>query len=230
VGYKQFVEDMPCDVCGSFKHADHPGCSYCGSSRHVEHPVCHECGSYTHEVHPVPRCGYCGSYDHDDHPRCRECGDYDHAVHPRCPVCGDDTHTDHEEDYLKDSDASVAMYWTTLRVFTKKLSALLDELENDVTWTTEKIDRWADFGSGSEAESGDAPRFVVTDRWALGLHCATNTLAALLKVASNFDTRFEKTIARDNMGESKRLLFARDLLALSGGLLGDFDATQASDS
>ncbi len=24
------VADMPCDVCGSFKHADHPYCSYCG--------------------------------------------------------------------------------------------------------------------------------------------------------------------------------------------------------
>lgn len=208
---------MPCDVCGSFKHADHPDCNYCGSSRHVEHPVCCVCGSYEHADHPS--CGYCGSFDHAEHPRCRECGDYDHEVHPRCSVCDTDAHTAHEEVYLKECETDVALYWTTLRVFTKKLSALLEELEQDVTWTKVKRD-WRELGESDE-------QIQVVERWKLGLHSATNSLAALLKVELNFNPVFETAIRRDQLEQAKWIVFARDLLAISSGLLADFDAISA---
>jgi len=217
--------EMPCDVCGSFEHEDHPQCSYCGSDHHIEHPVCAYCGSYDHDEHPRcgycgsydhdehPRCGYCGSYDHDEHPRCLQCGDYDHEVHPHCPVCGSDKHIDHEEDYLTEGD--IGLYWTTLRVFTKKLAALLEEFAQGSVWT--KVEpKWPD--------QRTEPYEVVTKAWTMGLHSTTNTLAALLKTPLGINTQLEGEITRDNLEEAERLVLARNLLGLARDRLADFDA------
>jgi hypothetical protein len=215
--------EMPCDVCGSFEHEDHPQCSYCGSDQHVEHPTCSYCGSYDHDEHPRcgycgsydhdehPRCGYCGSYDHDEHPRCGYCGSYDHEVHPHCSVCGSDAHTDHEEGYLTEGD--IGLYWTTLRVFTKKLATLLKELEQESVWM--KVE--------PEWPESAGPIEVVANPWKVGLFSTTNTLAALLKVPIGFDTLLEGTIKRSNVESSERLVLARNLLGLAQELLADFD-------
>ena len=210
--------DMPCDVCGSFQHEDHPSCSYCGSDRHVEHPVCSICGSYEHEQHP--RCGYCGSYDHAAHPRCGYCGSYDHEQHPRCPVCSSSAHTEHEEVYLTNGD--IGAYWATLRVFANKLGVLLEELERGSAWTLIEAD----------AFFGTKPQEQVTEEWAVGLQCTTNTLAALLKVPLHFNPVLERPLKRETLNREygdghERLRLARNLLILARGLLSDFDAISA---
>jgi hypothetical protein len=78
---------------------------------------------------------------------------------------------------------------------------------------------WATLGRTDEK-----PTEQVSKTWERGLESTTNTLAALLKVPLGFDPAFDTRIKRTSLGESKRLDLARDLLALSSGLLAEFDA------
>lgn len=119
---------------------------------------------------------------------------------------------------MKDSETDVAIYWTSLRVFTKKLSALLNDLQADGTW--EKFTHeWPDERKGTEG-------LRVSKQWSMGFTSATNTLAALLKVSVPTLVGFGG-IERDRMSESSWLTFGRNLHSLSSELLADFDATVA---
>jgi hypothetical protein len=121
------------------------------------------------------------------------------------------------------TDGDIAAYWTTLRVFTKKLGVLLEELERGEVW------RMVQDESPWLTSEVIEPHEEITEVWAMALHSTTNTRVALLKVPLGFDTRLEEKISRKNLNvegadSPGRLRLARNLLGFARELLADFDA------
>lgn len=125
------------------------------------------------------------------------------------------------------TNGDIEMYWHTLRVFTKKLRLLLEELESDSVWVrAEPVGLLSSLISEARNEKEEVYEIPAAG-WRMGFKSTTNTLTALLKVSVPFGERFEKEMRRDAATPHARVLFAKDLLKLADDLLMEFDKVTA---